>query len=48
MRGIGSQQNGIEYLYESLDLAAKGKAEVMAETFPSADISQAYERVANG
>jgi alcohol dehydrogenase len=45
---IGSQQNGIEYLYEALDFAAKGKVKVMAETFPLEDIFQAYDRVANG
>jgi len=45
---IGSQQNGIEYLYEALDFAAKGKVKVMAKTFPLEDISQAYDRVANG
>jgi alcohol dehydrogenase len=45
---IGSQQNGTEYLYEALDFAAKGKVKVMTETFPLEDISQAYDRVANG
>jgi alcohol dehydrogenase len=45
---IGSQQNGIEYLYEALDFVAKGKVKVMTETFPLEDISQAYDRVANG
>ena len=45
---IGSQQNGIEYLYEALDLVAKGKVKVMTETFPLEDISQAYNKVVNG
>jgi D-arabinose 1-dehydrogenase-like Zn-dependent alcohol dehydrogenase len=45
---LGSQQNGIEYLYESLDLVAKGKVKVMTETFPLEDIPQAYDKVANG
>jgi alcohol dehydrogenase len=45
---IGSQQNGIEYLYEALDLVAKGKVRVMTERFPLDDISQAYDKVANG
>jgi alcohol dehydrogenase len=45
---IGSQQNGIEYLYEALDYVAKGKVKVMTETFSLEDISQAYDRVANG
>ena len=40
---LGSQQNGIEYLYEALDLVTK----VMTETFPLEDISQAYDKVAN-
>lgn len=45
---IGSQQNGTEYLYEALDYVAKGKVKVMTETFSLEDISQAYDRVANG
>ena len=45
---LGSTQNGIEYLYEALDLVAKGKVKVMTETFPLEDISQAYDKVANG
>lgn len=45
---LGSQQNGIEYLYEALDLVAKGKVKVMTETFPLEDIFQAYNKVANG
>ena len=45
---IGSTQNHREYLYEALDYVAKGKVKVMAETFPLDNISDAYERVANG
>ena len=45
---MGSQQNGIEYLYEALDLVAKGKVKVMTEIFPLEDISQAYDKVASG
>ena len=45
---IGSQQNGIEYLYEALDFTAKGKVKVMTETFPLDDIADAYDRLANG
>jgi D-arabinose 1-dehydrogenase-like Zn-dependent alcohol dehydrogenase len=44
---LGSQQNSIEYLYEALDLV-KGKVKVMTEIFPLEDISQAYDKVANG
>jgi alcohol dehydrogenase len=45
---IGSTQNGREYLYEALDLAAKGKVKVMAETYLLADAPKAYQRVAEG
>jgi D-arabinose 1-dehydrogenase-like Zn-dependent alcohol dehydrogenase len=45
---IGSNQNGREYLYEALDYVAKGKVNVMAETFPLDDVADAYEKVANG
>ena len=45
---LGSQQNGMEYLYEALDLVARGKVKVMTETFPLEDIPQAYDKVANG
>ena len=45
---LGSQQNGIEYLYEALNFVAKGKVRVMTETFPLEDIPQAYDKVANG
>jgi len=48
VRLIGSTQNGMEYLYEALDYAAKGKVKVMAEVYKLDDIAQAYERVASG
>lgn len=47
-RIIGSMQNGDEYLYEALDFVAKGKVKVIAETYSLNDISQVYDRVANG
>ncbi len=45
---IGSQQNGREYLYEALALAASGKVRVMAETYGLDEILKAYERVERG
>jgi dehydrogenase len=45
---VGSQQNGREYLYEALDFVASGKVKVMAETYRLADITRAYDRVADG
>jgi len=45
---VGSQQNGREYLYEALDYVAKGKVRVIAETYPLAEVSRAYDRVAEG
>jgi D-arabinose 1-dehydrogenase-like Zn-dependent alcohol dehydrogenase len=45
---VGSQQNGREYLYEALALAASGKVRVMAETYRLDEISKAYERVERG
>lgn len=48
IRIIGSQQNGREYLYEALDLAAKGKVKVVGETYKLDEITRAYERVAEG
>lgn len=48
LRVLGSQQNGTEYLYEALDLVAKGKVKVMTETYPLDEIGKAYERVAAG
>jgi 2-desacetyl-2-hydroxyethyl bacteriochlorophyllide A dehydrogenase len=47
-RIIGSIQNGPEYLYEALDIAAKGKVKVIAETYPLKDIARAYDRVHKG
>ena len=47
-RMIGSLQNGREYLYEALDYVAKGKVRVMTEIFPLEEISNAYDKVANG
>jgi alcohol dehydrogenase len=38
----------IEYLYEALDYVAKGKIRVMTEIFPLEEISNAYDKVANG
>jgi alcohol dehydrogenase len=48
VRLIGSSQNGPEYLYEALDIAAKGKVKVVAETYKLDDIAKAYDRVAEG
>lgn len=45
---IGSQQNNREYLFEALDMVAKGKVKVVTETYPFADINKAYEKVKNG
>lgn len=45
---IGSTQNERQHLYEALDYAAKGKVRVMTELFPLEEISNAYEKVANG
>ena len=45
---IGSTQNDTEYLYEALDFVAKGKVKVMTETFSLENISEAYDKVANG
>jgi alcohol dehydrogenase len=47
-RIIGSTQNDREHLYEALDYAAKGKVRVMNELFPLEEISDAYDKVANG
>jgi alcohol dehydrogenase len=38
----------IEHLHEALDYAAKGKVRVMTEAFPLEEISNAYDKVANG
>jgi alcohol dehydrogenase len=48
IRIIGSQQNGVEYLYEALEFVAKGKVKVIAETYQLDEINRAYERVENG
>jgi alcohol dehydrogenase len=45
---IGSTQNDPAYLYEALDFVAKGKVKVMTETFHLENISEAYDKVANG
>lgn len=47
-RIIGSIQNGPEYLYEALDIAAKGKIKVMTEGFKLDDAVTAYDKVAKG
>ena len=47
--GLGrSIQNDREYLYEALDYVAKGKVNVMTETFPLEEVNKAYDNVANG
>jgi alcohol dehydrogenase len=48
VRLIGSMQNGSEYLYEALDMVAKGKVKVITETYKLDDIAKAYDRVADG
>jgi alcohol dehydrogenase len=48
LRVIGSTQNGPEYLYEALDLVARRKVKVIAETYRLDEIQRAYERVAQG
>jgi alcohol dehydrogenase len=48
VRLIGSSQNGVEYLYEALDIAAKGKVKVVEEIYKLDDIAKAYDRVAEG
>ena len=45
---IGSQQNGREYLYEALAIAATGKVRVVTETYRLDEIGRAYERVEKG
>jgi alcohol dehydrogenase len=47
-RILGSSQNDPEHLYEAFDFVAKGKVKVITETFPLADIAQAYDRVEKG
>ena len=48
VRIIGSTQNDRAHLYEALDYVAKGKVKVMTEIFPLEEISNAYDKVANG
>jgi alcohol dehydrogenase len=48
VRLMGSTQNGPEYLYEALDMAAKGKIKVVEEIYKLDDIAKAYDRVAEG
>jgi alcohol dehydrogenase len=48
IRIIGSTQNDREHLYEALDYVAKGKVKVMTEISPLEEISNAYDKVANG
>jgi len=48
VRLMGSSQNGPEYLYEALDIAAKGKVKVVEETYKLDEIGKAYDRVAEG
>jgi D-arabinose 1-dehydrogenase-like Zn-dependent alcohol dehydrogenase len=38
----------VQYLYEALDYAAKGKVKVIAETYKLDEITKAYDRVAEG
>ena len=45
---VGSQQNGREYLYEALAIAASGKVRVVTETYRLDEITKAYERVEKG
>jgi alcohol dehydrogenase len=44
----GSLQNGSEYLYEAMDIAAKGKIKVVEEIYKLDEIGKAYDRVAEG
>jgi len=48
IRILGSIQNGPEYLHEALEIAAKGKVKVIAETYRLDEIQKAYERVEKG
>ncbi|MFQ5961746.1 MAG: alcohol dehydrogenase catalytic domain-containing protein [Candidatus Methylomirabilales bacterium] len=48
LRLIGSQQNAMEFLYEALNHAAKGKVKVLVESYPLNDIGRAYDRVLEG
>lgn len=48
IRIIGSQQNDRQYLYEALDMVAKGKVKVISEIYHFDEIEKAYERVEQG
>lgn len=48
VRILGSTQNHPEYLYEALDLVARGKVKVMTEDYRLDQAPLAYERVAAG
>lgn len=48
VRVIGSTQNGRRFLYEALDIAARGKVKVIAETYTLDEAPKAYARVAEG
>jgi D-arabinose 1-dehydrogenase-like Zn-dependent alcohol dehydrogenase len=48
LRILGSTQNHPEHLYEALDLVARGKVQVMTETYPLGEAPRAYDRVAQG
>jgi alcohol dehydrogenase len=47
-RTIGSTHNDRGHMYEALDYAGSGKVKVMTEIFPLEEISNAYDKVANG
>jgi alcohol dehydrogenase len=47
-RILGSQQNGTEFLYEALDVAASGQVKVFTEIYPLEEIARAYERAVEG
>jgi dehydrogenase len=48
IRVIGSQQNHREFLYEALDMTARGKVKVQTEIYPLSEIGKAYDRVEQG
>ncbi|HZC34784.1 MAG TPA: alcohol dehydrogenase catalytic domain-containing protein, partial [Chthoniobacterales bacterium] len=48
IRILGSQQNGRQYLYEALQIAAAGKVKVKTEIYSLDEITKAYQRVAEG
>jgi alcohol dehydrogenase len=48
IRILGSQQNGREYLYEALNLAAQGKVKVVTETYSLDQADAAYTRLSEG